>query len=40
MSSESITPHKGMKDLESKKDNNITIFHAIGKFLYNKRIDP
>lgn len=29
-----------MKDLDAMKDNNITIFHAIGKFLYNKRIDP
>ena len=38
--SEKLSPHKGMRDLDSTKDNNISIFHAIGKFLYNKRYDP
>jgi len=25
---------------DNSRDNSLSIFHAIGKFLYNKRIDP
>jgi len=38
-STDNITPYKAQKEVDNNKDNNLSIFHAIGKFLYNKRID-
>lgn len=33
-------PQKAKKELKLNKDYGLSIFHALGKFLYNKRIDP
>ena len=32
--------YKQQQAVDNSRDNNLNIFHALGKLLYNKRIDP
>eukprot|EP00356_Strombidium_inclinatum_P012586 CAMPEP_0170487526 /NCGR_PEP_ID=MMETSP0208-20121228/6328_1 /TAXON_ID=197538 /ORGANISM="Strombidium inclinatum, Strain S3" /LENGTH=78 /DNA_ID=CAMNT_0010761843 /DNA_START=129 /DNA_END=365 /DNA_ORIENTATION=+ len=34
------TAYAMQKEVDNSRDNSLSIFHALGKFLYNKRIDP
>lgn len=34
-----LSPYKKQQMVDNSKDNNLSIFHVLGKFLYNKRWD-
>lgn len=34
-----LSPYKMQKSIDNSRDNNLSIFHVLGKFLYNKRLD-
>lgn len=34
-----LSPFKKQQMVDNSKDNNLSIFHVLGKFLYNKRWD-
>jgi len=33
------TPYQKQKGIDNSRDNSLNIFHLLGKFLYNKRLD-
>ena len=34
-----LSPYKQQKEIDNSRDNSLSIFHVLGKFLYNKRWD-
>jgi hypothetical protein len=36
---DTVTPYKQQKEIDNSRDNSLSIFHVLGKFLYNKRLE-